>query len=349
MRARKIIFIGVLVLVGVVAARGLGLWVSGQFKSPTTIPTTTSFRLSIADGKEDFGTAWDSSHLDWILPIRNDEPTTITVESVGLSCSCISLSPKSFTIKPGEVIQVRLIVNLAAKRRETDEAAFELFPVARVGDGPTQKLHWTIRGRTRQFVRLDEPLSFGRVSAAASVFPPIVSQFTTVEPLPDGFDVQVSHPAYTAAVTAVVDQPTRHHIRVDGPTDRTPKEIALQIVIRPRGEAAKRFPATTLTATGQIVRDVSPSPANLLVGGLSVGELTVHKVSLVSLSGSAFRVLECETSGEDVAVVDEGGEIRVSVKGTRVGSQNGHVRYRVRAVDGDYDVLLPISYTCVEQ
>jgi hypothetical protein len=303
--------------------------------------------LEIADGKDDFGTVWDNNLLEWVLPIRNHDSAPITVESVGLSCSCISLTPSSFIINPGEEVQVRLLINLAAKQRSSEEAAFELFPVVRLGDGEPQKLHWTLRGKVRRFVTPDEPLSFGRTSLASKV-QPINVVFSTGEPLPDGFDVQVSHPDYSATVTPEPGQPTRHRLRVTRPETMVPQDISLEVVLRPRGEHSQQYPVTTLVATGQVVRDVEPTPATLLVGGVTLGDVTTHSVSLASMSGSPFTVLDYTLSGDGISVALEGEEYRVSQRAVMTGPQSSKVIFRVRAADGEYTVPLSVSYTVIK-
>ncbi len=339
MRARNWILL--VVLVAMTASAGAAvLW----WKGPHPQPPTPTPSLVIANGRDDFGTTWLTNHFEWTIPIQNQDTVPIQVESIGLSCSCVQIVPSSFTIQPGEEVTLRLVIDLTTKQRSTEEAAFELLPVIRSGSSETQKLHWTIRGKVRPFLVVDQPLTFGRTSVL-SVAHAVDADFSTAEPIPGGFDVRASLPDFSAVVTTDPHQPTRHHIRVMHTGSRTLSDFSLEVRLTPRDVESGRFPPLAFQLGGQIVPDIEPIPIAVLAGGITVGELSTHSVSLTSLSGSPFEVLGHDVYGEGLSVTAEGGEYRVTQRAIRTGEQSGHVTFRVRtAAGGESVALLRVSY-----
>lgn len=319
--------------------------VGARYLRVTPTPTTQPLpKLAIADGRNHFGTVWESDQFIYVLPIVNEDDQPITVEDVRLSCSCMSVVPNTFTLSPGERIELRVRIDLTAKKRPSEEAVFELAPLVRRGTEPQVRLRWPLRGTVQQFIRLDRPPTFGRKSLSAPESP-VVLRAKTAVPVPDGFDVQVSHPAYTVSVMSDTSDGRSHTVRITHTGPRTVGEVELDVTLRPRSNEKRTLPVSVIPVRWQVVHDVEALPPDVSAGGVRVGTTAAHRVSLASLTGASFKVVDWTVNGEGLTVERAGQEFVIRHTCQTAGMNAGRVSFRVSAADGEY--VVPVEVSCL--
>ena len=175
------IYRGCLVLAGIfwIASTIYVLWPHW----PEHVQGTVS-PLAAEPGSLDFGVVWNSGSFHWKLPIRNTSDATIDVKRVGGSCSCTSVSPSAFVLKPGERVELAITYDLASRTRDAEGATvpFDNGIVA-YGPGNVQIAGWTVRGLVKQgFSCVPRELAFGESLICGQPYSSKTLEVTCIEP-----------------------------------------------------------------------------------------------------------------------------------------------------------------------
>jgi hypothetical protein len=316
-------------------------------------------KLVIPSSCLDFGEVWENKGFDWPLVVQNPTSEDVGIREFGFSCSCTGIEPKALNIPAGESREIRLTIDLRA-RKEADVTAeprsFDVTIYPQLGEKGTKSsgLAWTIRGRVRSAIRLEQLfVDLGRHSEASQPLPAQEMLVTTFVPLhrliatTDSPDLQVSvaPKAETPGQFRVVILPKTFEIGA----------IDAKITLVPQQTEHQALLGKTLTVRGRIVNDIEVSPPSAAFGARSVGEVVEETVSLHSLTGRHFEVTRTSVDGDglivDRAARDEASEPRFLLRQriAKKGEQTGRVTIAVHAADAkETQVVLEVSYLGID-
>jgi hypothetical protein len=349
MRARKIIFVGVLMLAAVAVARGLGLWVSGQFTSPTA-PASPPPALVFESADLTFGPIPESELIERDLHLTNTTAEPITVERFDTSCSCLGVEPAGpLTLVGGESKTLRIKLKAAipghAKLSADDlfEESVTVSAVVSKAISPTGRVPAEFRYTVRQTIRFEPAVvSLGVVSHRE----PVVAK-TTLTIRPPIKDVRVlPHPHWNVSETAKGDGVREITATPAKPGEPRVLNDLLQVV--PVGTDGEDRPVRFLTVRGEVKQDVVSTPADLPLGRVKVGTTFEESFRLVSLTGRTFEVIQATSATADAAITRDTTDpmqFNVRVQSTATGDQERWVTVTAKQDDGTTCVVkVPIRY-----
>jgi len=349
MRARKFIFVGVLVLVGVAAARGLGLWVSGQFISQTS-PASPSPALLFNTADLTFGPIPESELIERELRLTNTTAEPITVERFDTSCSCLGVEPTGpLTLAGGETItlRIKLKASIPGNARLTADDLFEETVTVNAAVpkaiSPTGHLPAEFRYTVRQTIRFEPAVvSLGVVSHRE----PLVAK-TTLTVRPPIKDVRVlPHPEWTVTVGAKGDDVREITVTPTRPGEPRVLNDLLQVV--PVGTDGEDRPVRFLTVRGEVKQDVVSTPADIPLGRVKVSTTVEESFRLTSLTGRTFEVTQPTSVTPEATVTADPTDPRqfhVRVRTSGTGDQVLWVVVAAKQDNGQAcEVRVPVRY-----
>jgi hypothetical protein len=257
---------------------------------------------------------------------------------------CQKIEPQQFTLSPGEVRAVRVVIDLTAKQRPSEDAAF-IVATTLQGEGQTTRPGpwWILKGRARPPLRFDQPPTFGRRSVLDQPLPPAAVTVIAAVPL-SGLEVKSSNPLFRATARPDPSDQARYRVEVTATAVLPVGPIESEVVFRPTRETGELLPATRVRVTGRVERDVEVLPPSAPGGGREVGTVYEQTVTLGSLSGRQFKVIDMKAAGEGLSVRLSGSEYLIRQECGRVGPQTGRVEFFVDAADGAYSVPVEVTY-----
>jgi hypothetical protein len=299
-----------------------------------------------------FGAVWNSDRFRWTLPIQNTSETTITVKGVDGSCSCTSVRPTAFVLKPGQRLELALTYDLASRTRDADSTTVP-FENGIVAHGPDDKpiASWTVRGVVKHaFSCGPRELAFGESLVYGQPYLSKKLDVTCVEPCRTL--IATTDPHYGAAVVTNTNADHKHFQVQVAPSSSLGLgmhkfNVALSAVL----QSGERLPAVSVPIEARVVGDLRILPEVTHFGDVTLGEAREQTVSLTSRTGQPFDVASYECSSKDVSVLpiaskDAQGKVyRVKIRPSHVGAQESDVRFAItyRAAEGDPKAAKEIS------
>jgi hypothetical protein len=311
--------------------------------TPHTATAEPEQLLVIPDGRDSFGEVWLSKDFAWTFPVvnRGDQPVAVR-DAIG-SCTCLSVSPRRFTLQPGQTQVITAHIDLTMKHRQDGPSGFVItYEVA--DDAGQSKLggKWVVTGNVRTLVMLDKPLDFGRRSVLAQPLKPVsvVARFGTKV---DSVTAQSASPELRAEITP--RGPDGRYLLTLTPTGRFPVgplNTAVVLKIKPASgdERSER-----LSVAGQIIPDVEASPPSYPGGGQLIGTALEFDVSVSSGSGQPFAVVGVKTVGDGLSVAGSAGRYVVRQACRAAGPHTGRIDFEVTGIDGRYVTSVTVDYT----
>jgi hypothetical protein len=328
------IYRGCLVLAGIfwIASTIYVLWPHW----PEHVQGTVS-PLAAEPGSLDFGVAWNSDSFRWTLPIRNTSDATVAVKRVAGSCSCTSVSPSAFVLKPGQRLELALTYDLASRTRDADSTTVP-FENAIVAHGPDDSpiAGWTVRGMVKRgFSCVPRELAFGESLICGQPYSSRTLEVTCVEPCRRL--VATIDPRYGAAVVTNANDNHRHFQVQVAPSASLGQgmhtfNVALIAVL----QSGERLPAVSVPIKAQVVGDLRILPDVTHFGDVTLGEAREETVSLTSRTGQPFDVAKYVCSSKDVEVLPISSKVaagqlyRVKIRSSRVGLQESDVHFAIK-------------------
>jgi hypothetical protein len=298
---------------------------------------TTVAPLSAETDALDFGIVWNSDSFRWTLPIRNTSDTTIDVKKVTGSCSCTSVSPAAFVLKPGQRLELALTYDLASRTRDAEGITVPFVNgIATFGPGSVPIASWVVRGMVKHgFSCAPRELAFGESLIYGHAYSSKTLEVTCVEPCRSL--VATSDPHYAAAIVTNANDDHRHFQVQVAPSaslglGRHTFNVALSAVLR----SGERLPEVSVPIKAQVVGDLRILPELTHFGDMTLGETREQTVSLTSRAGQPFDVANYVCSSKDVAVspipskVSAGQVYRITIRSSGVGLQESDVHFAIK-------------------
>ena len=344
MSRRIVILLGVAALATVGVVFGRGLLVKPAKPEPVAEPPAVLF---VPPEKLDFGRVWESNHFEWSFPVTNRGAEPLTVVGVGSSCSCLSVSPPRFSLKPGETTTVTAVVDLTAKKRPTDEAAFLLTPIVELASKATPPtVQWVVKGYSQRLLTLDRRPTFGRVSVLDQPLKPVSLLVSSA--IPVYLVAKSDHPTIEAVIRHTPGDLTKYRVELASQKPLPLGPVKGNLTLTPTDPTNAKLPAITVPFDALIVPDVECLPPAVLGGGHKLGTTFTQSVSLASLGNRPFKVLSATAEGPGLSVIQDGSEYLITQVCQGAGQQTGKVVFQVEAADGRYAITAEVSYVGIQ-
>lgn len=317
------------------------------------------YALEPAADRLDFGEVWEDANYSLALPITNQRGQDIEIERFTKSCNCSRIEPARLTIPARQTREVRLLLDLTAKKPGEFDAAVRDFEVSLTPEipGERQRMSWTIRGRVRAVMQSELPrIDFGKVSARSQSLP-IKRGTLTTSNVVHNFTASCSSPDFRVRVEKRIPAKAKpagaNQFDVVAAMTKVPPRGAIRctLTVVPELSDGTRLPSRQVEVLGHIVSDMEASPAYVVFEGCSVGSTKTAKLTLRSLTQQAFEVtgMRCEGEGlavEQQAATSDGGftfELQQKVGGK--GEHNGKVIFRIVRPDASTEeIIVAASY-----
>jgi hypothetical protein len=304
--------------------------------------------LVVESGALDFGLVWETPDLRWMLPITNTRDTAVQVARFSSTCSCSQISPPSLELAPGETQSVSLTLDLRSAASEepakdTLPVSITLTPILTSGGVESKGPSWEVIGRVKRSLRLSTPfVGLGQHSELAQPLQPTKFLVQTCNEIDD---LVVSGPSNISIKTLrATNDPRRYELTIQ-PTNRFRiGHIDQELEIAPTSQGTK-LPPRKVSIRGKIVEDIVFSPTEVLFGARSIGTNSSEVVTLRSLTGTAFEVLDVRANGPGVRANPTDAGYLVGMQVLALGQANGSVVFRIRRADGVTRVV-PLGVSC---
>jgi hypothetical protein len=308
--------------------------------------------LVVDEGSLNLGEIWQTDSFIWNLPIKNDSERKIEILDFSASCTCVEIEPRKLTIQPGETKKVRLTISLTEEDSKEEKRPINLNVTPIVKAESAVQEGWKLTGVVKKILAVDPPtINIGRVSELAQ---PLPQQRTIVK-------------AY-AALQSLTATSNSKHIDVEVKRCSTFEIEQFEIVVTPKGivplgefhetidllpqlRNGENAPIQKLDVSGTIVCDIDPSPPTILFGALPIGVSKEETITLQSLTGKPFTVLNayCRGSGLSVAPIPSSPSIRttfrVNQKVETPGEWSGRIVLTVSSSgDKNSEIVVPVSF-----
>lgn len=347
-RSRLLLFLGTVaaiatVTVGVVFGRSLLVT-----PKPEVVPQTPT-ALFVSPERLNFGRTWESPRFAWSFPVTNRGAERLTVEGIASSCSCLSVSPSRFTLAPGETVTVTAEVDLTAKPRESEDAAFVLTPLAKFASGAAHpKTQWTLSGKSRKLLTLDRRPTLGRVSVLDQPLKPVAVTVTSAIPLDGGIGAKSDNPNVVAKCVPHPTNANKFTLELTAATKLPLGPVKGTVTLTPADRGEPNLPVAVVPFDALIVPDVECLPPAMLGGGHPVGSTFTQSVTLASLGNRPFKILSATADGAGLSVKQVRDEFLISQKCEQPGQQSGKVVFQVEAADGRYAITADVTYVGIQ-
>jgi hypothetical protein len=281
--------------------------------------------LHVEPERLSFGERWEDAQFPWTLPIENRTDKDIEISGFSSSCTCTAIQPQALVIPARQTREIRLTLDLTAKKQEDAEKGVWDFEVAiqpqvaaLAGKRPPE---WRLKGRVKAAIRLPyRLLELGRYSEYAQPIPPRTVPIVSSVPL-DDLHVSGELPSFPVKVRRGVADPASFELDIEPKPGLPIGTYSFDLTLVPEPRGGGTLPEKRLRVRAEVVSDIQPSASQLLLGAAAVGETVEDVVSLSSLTGAGFEVRDWRCS--DTALTVE------RMKGSDPGSPTFRVRQRV--------------------
>ncbi len=340
--------LGLLVVVAVSLSAVAGTLTGRRYFRPAqpAPPQPEQPALSVDAASPDFGDALETEQFLWSLVIRNLGSVDRVVESLDGSCACLSVSPRAFSLAPGQSLRVDLKLHLSNRcTSESENFSVTLWPKIQ---GRSEMPNWVLRGRVRTVLRPEvNVLQLGN----ESIRQPQIERTVKIAGLPGIERIECAAGAHWAALVTK-DSPGLFVLTLRARLPFQPRQISDTIRLKAFDAADQALPERALSITGEFVRDVVPYPRAAYFGSLGVGEAKEEEVRFSSLTGRGFRIVGVRNTSADLPIGvscrgTEGSDLRYVVRlaADRAGECATALDFQVEEADGtNYVVTVPVRY-----
>ncbi len=267
-----------------------------------------SIQLEVDKQYLDFGEVWAQSDFKWRLPVHNNSSRAITLDWVRVSCKCAQVSPRSFTIGPGETTDIQLTMNLmSAPSSRSPGAPVEIAEKVAAGISGSGRsdavVVWEVRGRVRQ------ALDFvpDRVTFADDVVEgeKAIEQCVRVRCLQpvSSLTARCVPPIAAVSVSRCAGDGEQFELRVtpssDLPAGAFEAQLRVSAVLKPTGGDPI---VQSLPVTGTIVPDIGGYPGSLVFGAVPIGTTVSDYLQLESHSVKSAALISVQSDSACVSV-----------------------------------------------
>lgn len=349
-RRRLTIIVSLCVIVGMLGGVVAARWHRGKEEVATDNKPPSI--LSVDPKHLNIGSVWLSDKFEWQLPITNRDQGPVTLQSLDGDCSCATLGPLPLHFIAGETKVLHLALDFtrwsAVQRDDGEPYRLKLKGLLHSEYGSSH-VAWQIIGRIKPSIRSDsDQLPFGLQSVRQQG----IERSITLT-LADGIDHVECEPSLNWIVQIIRDpasnSPQRLTVTVRSRGLLVPRRIVDAIHVVPVTAAGVRLPAKRIALSGELVRDVVPTPRSLHLGRRLCGTTASEAVRLDSLTAGEFRLIRIESSDAALTVMPAGESegvrsFTLALACGRMGNQQLTATFVVAQDGEEFSIPLPVQY-----
>ena len=283
----------------------------------------------------------ETESLAHTLTITNRSRSGLVLGKVVTDCACVQVAKlEGKRLEPGESVALPLKLKLFAPAQAglSKPHAFDsVLEIQTDADGEKGSASWTITAMVRRALRLSaSSLDFGTVSHYDRKAEAVMDVLAA-----PGIEA-LKADAGTPWLTTVTRTPTGFRVAVR-PRGEWPSEIRGDLRLVPlRG--GKELPAREAPLAGRVVEDVQPTAPIVHFGRRATGTKGEESVSLRSLTGRPFKVLEAKGTG-GMEVRREGERFALSITFGKTGDAEEDATFLVEDAKGrKFRLAVPVRW-----
>jgi hypothetical protein len=324
-----------------------------SFRPPVVVPVPNGGLIAKADTL-DFGTVWAQEAFEWQVTLKNTSAHAIDVANLQSPCSCTSISPQSFRLKPATSVSISLVLDLMGgtipnSERELKPRHFSSQIAPIFAGAKSVDPGWTISGRVRD----------GLVVEPASVdFGPTL--ISGVEAAPESITVRslvplellsTTIPSDSARASVTKSSDTLFSATVMPRSTLVHGAHSFDLFLHAQTLAGESLPPFRIPIRGTVRDRYYFFPAVLDFGMTPIGSTAEQVVVIKSHASDEFDVeyVGCDTNHVSVDAIelneDQYAVYNVRQPVTKLGSVSHSAAFRIIEPSGRVRLLeLPISY-----
>jgi hypothetical protein len=269
--------------------------------SPPPPPSETIQHLLICKPSDlEFGSVWEQAAFTLDLPVSNRSSQTVTVADFANSCACSEISPRSFTVEPGQSQTVRVTIDLREQPKgnlDLSDRPFQVDIHPRTASGHYVG-SWAVRGRVKPLLRLAKPvIDLGEWSGRQTPRPLVLEGVHAPE-------VRILRATCAdSRISVAVERSERDRFRLTATAPKLPEGMVASLVAFHAEDAeGKTLPQVRVPLRLSVLSDIEVSPPQILLGNRRVGETAEDVFTLRSRTGVGFRVTQVEIHGDAIDI-----------------------------------------------
>ena len=312
----------------------------------STKDTALSVQLVPEDNALDFGEVWEQSDFRWQFKVHNPGSRAVEVIGVRTACSCVDVSPRTFTVMPGEVQLIDAVLDLRSSagrmKSESDgppisQFSVSLAPLFRDSKTTPENVLF-ITGRVRHSLgEIPRLVDFGDVSHDSATSPVVTLPITC----PSGISL-VDARCDEAWGTPMLSHDEMGKPRIDIQLNRRALgRFSFPLHVLAETNDGRPLPPVDVSGTGNVVGDVEVFPPATAFGLLHPGETIENTIFIPSRSGRPLQIETISAPGDGIDVLpspharsDGSFAYRVKVNAAQVpGNHSATIDFRVASPD----------------
>jgi hypothetical protein len=285
-----------------------------------------------------FGAVWNTDHFQWTVPVHNVSNEWVHVKRLKTSCTCTSVSPSAFTLKPGESVDLRLTFDFAERLHQwpdRPEMQFAQSVSAYVDDdGSYPVATWELKGVVKNafFVRSGE-LNFGETLVEGQPFPLRSFEVVCFKPCRD-LEASLDSQSGTVRVERSQEREDRFRILVAPKASLDVGVHRLNVRLKALLQTGEQTGEVPIAIEARVLQDLQILPAVAHFGDLGVGQTREQVFTIGSRTGRPVRIVSSTVDSKDAEVTllsskDGQAAVRVKVRSSRCGSQDVAIRFKI--------------------
>jgi hypothetical protein len=300
--------------------------------------------LAVAPAALDFGEVWEQKAFAWEVVLENRTDADVRVPSFVTTCGCVALSPRSVTVPARGTAKLAVTLDLTHRGPGEETAAVRPFTVGitpvGIGQGPRQA-SWVVHGTVKSRVTLNPLYVHFSEMAVQGQAPPRRKVVVTAHVPVDALEAFVNPAIATVEVKRSKDDRSRFELTVAPLPTLPPGPFSCTGTIALQEAGCGRCPAAIFPVEGQMMPEVRPFPAKLLLGSGPIGSTVEGAVVLQAPAEGSVVVESIQIDSPDVHVrpvavegMPEGRTYRVTQRVSEAGDHSSVVRFVIRKADG---------------
>jgi hypothetical protein len=256
--------------------------------------------LTLTSNGLDFGEVWEDTAFPWTLQVQNHSDKDISISGFSHSCSCARIEPETLHLPSGATRELRLTIDLSENVSGTGSGSrpFRLRLSPNIDRSQKRPVEWTITGKVKTPVRLGQGwIDYGwqaEYDQPRHLQPVEVETFVPLR----GLDVSSTSPHFKAEARRRRAESRLFDLEVTRLKNLPPGPVNVAVVVVPELANGRRLPAKRLPLIGHILSDLQAAPPAIIFGARRVGETVEETISLQSLVGKGFKVIEARVVGD---------------------------------------------------
>lgn len=263
--------------------------------------------LTVSEEYLNLGEIWEESDAHWTFTVQNKSDKDIDVKEFLVSCSCITVEPKSVKIPAGQSVDVRLVLDLTSRRDEEvglNERPFKASILALFFSGETQyKREWAIQGRVKSRITTNPhvlDVGIRRRGEAAATHSVAVIAHVPVKDVMLNYDRRMLKVKTTQLTRGGEPKRFLMELNISDDFSAGPFNLPIDIQVLDANGATRQ--GTQFHVNGIGIEDIESVPSQLVLGCGTLNALLSREIVLRSYGGSDVKIDSIVIPSREVTV-----------------------------------------------